>query len=126
MPFIHIHSLPFDPPLPIGDIIQGICTDFARETGIDLAHVTVTWTFLPGGHYAVAGRVASLQPATSHPLLVDLLAPDFNDSEQVGRMLQAVAKSISWRAKMPIANIFIHHRQARSGRVFDAGEIVRW
>lgn len=59
-------------------------------------------------------------------MLVDLLAPDFNSEETVEKMLKTVALSISKRAHIPISNIFINHRQAHSGMVFDAGEIARW
>jgi hypothetical protein len=37
-----------------------------------------------------------------------------------------VSSSISKRTKVAATNIFISHRQAHSGMVFDAGEIVRW
>jgi hypothetical protein len=42
------------------------------------------------------------------------------------KILRVVASSISTRANVPIKNIFINHRYARSGMVFDAGEIVKW
>ena len=38
----------------------------------------------------------------------------------------AVAESISKRAKVPITNIFINHRQAHSGMVFNTGEVETW
>lgn len=126
MPFIHIKSLPFDPPLKVSAVIEGLTKDFAQGTGIGLEHVTATWEFLLPGHYAVAGKAAATQPSTSHPLLVDLLSPDFNSPAQVEKMLRVTASSLAKRARVPIENIFIHHRPARSGMVFDAGEIERW
>jgi hypothetical protein len=83
-------------------------------------------SFFAPGHYAVAGKAAKRQPQDSHPVLVDLLAPDFNPAAKVEKMLTVVASSISKRAHVAITNIFIQHRQARAGMVFDAGEIVRW
>jgi len=126
MPFIHVRSLPFDRLFDASAALEGITRDFAKETGIELGHVTATWEFLSPGHYAVAGKAASRQPRGSHPILVDLLAPDFNSVAKVEKLLAAVASSISKRAKVSVTNVFINHRQARSGRVFDAGEIVRW
>jgi phenylpyruvate tautomerase PptA (4-oxalocrotonate tautomerase family) len=126
MPFIHIKSLPFNSFFDASLALEGITKDFAKETGTGLEHVTATWDFLPPGHYAVAGKAASRQPRRSHPILVDLLAPDLNSAAEVEKMIAAVAASISKRARVPVTNIFVNHRQARPGRVFDAGGIVRW
>jgi hypothetical protein len=126
MPFIHIKSLPFKEPFDVGVVLEGLTKDFARGTGIGLEHITATWEFLAPGHYAVAGKAGQRQPPDSHPVLVDLLAPDFNSAAMVGKMLTVVASSISKRVRVPVTNIFIHHRQAHPGSVFDAGEIVRW
>lgn len=126
MPFIHVKSLPFEQAIEMPALVQGLTEDFAEGTGVGLEHVTATWIFLQPGHYAVAGNTSAGQPATSHPVLVDLLSPDFNSQEQIENMLRIVAASISKRTLIPLNNIFINHRQASSGRVFDAGEIVRW
>ena len=126
MPFIHIQSLPFKVTPDIPSIIEGVSKDFAKATGVGLEHVTATWQFLSAGHYAVAGVSAQQQPENSHPLLVTVLAPDFESQAKVEKSLKAVASSISKRAKVPLSNIFINYTQAHSGMVFDAGEIVRW
>ncbi len=126
MPFIHVKSLPFEQSLDIAAVLEGLSRDFAEGTSTGIEHVTATWEFLPAGHYAVAGKAESCQPRNSHPVLVDLLSPDFNSPQKIERMLQVVAASIAKRTKIPIDNIFINHRSAHSGMVFDAGEIVRW
>jgi hypothetical protein len=72
-------------------------------TGIDVEHVSATWEFLASGHYAVAGKSAQRQPSQSHPVLVDLLAPGFNPSATVEKMLTTVASSIANRTRVPIA-----------------------
>jgi hypothetical protein len=38
----------------------------------------------------------------------------------------AVASSLAERTGIPRDNIFIDHRQARSGMVFDAGSVEHW
>jgi phenylpyruvate tautomerase PptA (4-oxalocrotonate tautomerase family) len=126
MPFIHIRSLPFDKSFDMATVLEGLTKDFAKGTGIGLEHVTATWEFFAPGHYAVAGKAAQYQPQDSHPVLVDLLAPDFNSAATVEKMLTTVSASISKHTKVAATNIFINHRQAHSGMVFDAGEIVEW
>lgn len=126
MPFIHVKSLPFDGEFQAAEVVAGITSDFAASTGVGAEHVTATWQFILPMHYAVAGQVAEHQPQNSHPVLVDLLSPDFNNMETVAKMLKSVAESIAKRTGVPQQNIFINHRQAHSGMVFDAGEVVRW
>jgi phenylpyruvate tautomerase PptA (4-oxalocrotonate tautomerase family) len=126
MPFIHVKSLPFDRRINITVVLENLTKDFADGTGIGFEHVTITWEYFPQEHYAVAGKVVSHQPMDSHPVLVDLLAPDFNSSEVVERMLTSVASSIAKHADIPISNIFINHREAHSGRVFNVGAIAQW
>ena len=126
MPFIHVKSLPFDEPRDVGAVLEGLTRDFAESTDTKLEHVTATWEFLPEGHYAVAGSAAHHQPQASHPVLVELVAPDSNSTEDVETMLETVASSISKRAKVQKDNIFIGYRDVGSGMVFDRGEVVRW
>ena len=106
-------------------ILEGLTRDFAGATGIDVEHVTATWEFLLEGHHAVAGGAALHRPHASHPVLVELVAPDSNSPEDVEKMLETVALSISKRVKVEMDNIFIIYRGVSSGTVFDKGEIVR-
>ena len=126
MPFIQVKSLPLNEPRDVGAVLEGLTRDFAESTGINLEHVTATWEFLPEGHYAVAGSAALHQPQASHPVLVELVAPDFNSPEDVETMLESVALCISKRAKVQMGNIFIRYAGVGSGTVFDGGEVVPW
>ncbi|MCG6939006.1 MAG: hypothetical protein LJE83_12655 [Gammaproteobacteria bacterium] len=126
MPFIHIKSLPFEEPVDVPGIIKNIAADFSDRTGIQLNHIHTTWEFYQPGYYAKGNKAAGHQPGKNYPLIVDLLTPDFNDSATIALMLETIADSIARRAKFPKNNIFINHRQAHSGMVFDDGEIVHW
>lgn len=126
MPFIHVRSLPFEPAVDIADVVAKVSRDFADRTGVSLDHVTTTWILLAPGHYAAGGRTARLQPPDSHPVLVDLLTPDFHDAAAVERMLRVVVDSIADRVGVRQDNIFVCHRRASSGGVLDGGEVVRW
>ncbi len=74
----------------------------------------------------MAGQVADCQPNGSHPLLVNLLAPDFSTAEAIEKMITCVATSLARLTGLPADNIFVHYRTAGSGTVFDAGKIVTW
>ncbi|MDX1453499.1 MAG: hypothetical protein R3183_13145 [Oleiphilaceae bacterium] len=126
MPFIHIQSLPLVRSIETPQVLKGIVEDFAQATQIDLRHIHATWQYLEPEHYARGLSTPSKQPLSEHPVLVDLLTPDLHDDEHIALMLRTIANSIAERAQFPYSNIFIAHREARSGRVFDAGEVEHW
>lgn len=125
MPFIHIKSLPFEEDLEMSSLLAAVSRDFSEQVGIEIEHITVTWEYLESWHYAAGGRTAASQPKDSHPILVDLLVPDFDPPETIEKMMKCIAASVAKRVGIPENNIFINVRQARSGQVFDGGEIVR-
>jgi len=114
MPFIHIKS---NPPKRwnISSILDGIQKDFSKGTGIDTKHITVTWEYFENNHFLSYSKV-----------LIDLLAPDTNDEKQIERMLQIIAESIANRAKVTPDTVFINYREAKSGMVYDAENVVKW
>ena len=126
MPFIHIKSLPFDESLDVSAVLENLNKDFAEETGIDVQHVSSTWEFFPSGHYAVGEKSANHHTQDSHPVLIDLLVPDFNSAEHIETMLSSIASSLAKHSNIRRDNIFINARTAQSGMVFDRGEVVRW
>jgi hypothetical protein len=126
MPLIHVKSLPLASGFDMSATLEELCRDFSTATGIGIEYVTFTWEFLPPGHYAVAGRAERQQPPDSHPVLVDLLTPDFHSPTRVETMVRAVAAVIAARTPVDIGNIFVNHRRAHSGGVFGNGDLVRW
>lgn len=126
MPLIQIKSLPFEQGREMGALLVGISRDFSEAVGIEIEQVSATWEFLEAWHYAAGGRAATNQPIDSHPILVDLLVPEVHPAETIETMLDSIAASIAERARIPITNIFINVRRAKSGKMFDGGKIVRW
>lgn len=126
MPFINIKSLPFQQTRDIPRVIEAVARDFSENTGTELLHIHTTWEFFSPGYYAKGDKAPEYQPDSRHPLIVDLLTPDFNDIDSIAVMLETLAESISNHATFPKNNIFINHRQAQSAMVFDDGKIVQW
>lgn len=126
MPFIHIKSLPFEENIDMANVVNNIALDFAKSNGVALEHIYTTWEYFCAGHYCKGGELAEFQPKTNFPIIVDLLIPDFNEEKKIAKMLESIADSISRQLEFPKQNVFINHRQAHSGMVFDDGEIVRW
>ena len=126
MPFVHVRSLPVPPPFDATLAVRAVSAEVARAAAVDERHVTVTWQTLAPGHYASGGETAAEQPRATHPVLVDLLAPEFYAEERIEAMLRAVAAAVSREARVADENVFVDFRSAASGRVLDGGDVVRW
>lgn len=126
MPFLHVRSLPPPGSFDAGAAVRAITREFAAGAGVEARHVTVTWQLLESEHYAHAGETAAGQPGDSHPVLVELVAPDFHSDESAERMLVTAAEAVARQAGVGRENVFVELRAARAGRVFDGGEVVRW
>jgi phenylpyruvate tautomerase PptA (4-oxalocrotonate tautomerase family) len=126
MPFIHIKSMPLTPEIDIPSTIKVISDIFSKHMGIGTEHITVTWDYFKPWHYIHSNEACEIQSANSHPVIVDMLAPDFHSGNTIEKMLKVVADSLSKNSGVPIDNIFINYREAHSGMVFDNGDIVRW
>ena len=126
MPFVHVRSLPQSDDFDAERAVKEVSAAVASEAEIDEEHVTVTWDYLRPGHYAHGGATAPEQPERSHPVLIAILAPDLHPAGRVERMIRAAAAAAAEATGLPADNVFVDYRAARSGEVFDGGDIVRW
>ncbi|KHT63490.1 hypothetical protein RJ45_11810 [Photobacterium gaetbulicola] len=126
MPLIQIKSLPFAQEVNIPAALGVVSKTLAETSDIDLKHVMATWDFLPPHHYAHNGRVVDCQPDRTHPLLVHLVAPNFNTEDQVATMLEVIADTLADILPVAKENIFINFSPAYSDGIYDAGHVVEW
>ena len=126
MPFIKIKSNPFEKDMGIPSVIQKVGVEFSQITNIDVEHITVTWEYYLNNHYWYAGKTTEYQDGSAHPILVDLLIPDFNSKEKIDVMLNAIATSLSKHLAIDPNEVFINCSLAKSGMVYDRGQIVNW
>ena len=94
MPFIQVKSLPFEEAFNASKAVEAITRDFATDNSIPIIHVHTTWEFYQSGCYAKGEDAPSFQPNFNHPIIVDLLTPDFNKIVIIEVMLTSLAKSI--------------------------------
>lgn len=127
MPFIHIQSLPVsESHFSLARILPAVSHDFSCALDISQRFVSVTWQFYPPNSYCVGGKVSPSQPKQSHPVLIDVFAPDFNSQQKIEKMLTVVANSVAEHAGIGVDNIFVSFRPARAGQVFSNGVIETW
>lgn len=120
MPIITISGHWAGEPRDLTARLLSLSKAFATEVAIAEEHVIVTWLEVGVSCRVVAGAV------TQSALQVELLTPDFNSAARIESMLYALAATLSEHFAYPPQAIFIHHQCARSGQVYDGGEIARW
>lgn len=113
MPFVRIQSLPLptQPRFPVDDAVHAVREELASATGIGPEHITVSWEWL------------AAQAGAKRLVLVDVHAPDLHPPERVEAMLESVAASVE---RLTGTEAFVSFSAARSGQVYDGGEVVRW
>lgn len=126
MPLIRVKSLQFDHDVDVSQVVCYLSQVVSDATHIEPQHIMITWEYLPGGHYSHGGKVTQVQPMNSHPLLVDLIAPNFNTEDQIMAMLELIANTIAEQLPIEKNNIFINYTPAYSDGVYDEGHVVEW
>lgn len=126
MPLIRIKSLPFAQTAKVTETVTTLSRVVSDAADVPLHHIMITWEYFPAGHYAHHGKVVDSQPEASHPLLVDLIAPNFNTEAQSAAMLELIAQTIAAQVPIEKNNIFINFTPAYSDGVYDEGHVVEW
>jgi phenylpyruvate tautomerase PptA (4-oxalocrotonate tautomerase family) len=126
MPFIHIKSLPQASNADYQTVMRQLSGRFAKDLDMQENNVTVTWEVLEPERYLNDGRFVSAQPQDSHPVMVDLLVPDFNSEPRIEKMMECIVELLSVKLGIPVGNVFVNCRPSSSGMVLDKGEVMKW
>lgn len=127
MPCITIKSLPLVRQIDLKETVEGLCSDFAKANDMSIEVVSLAWDFFLPDCYAYHGISAQSQSDTTHPLMVEIYAPDlYQTNGSVSRMMTTLAESIELRTGISKSNVFIRFSGASRGEVFEAGEVVMW
>ncbi|MFT5170900.1 MAG: phenylpyruvate tautomerase PptA (4-oxalocrotonate tautomerase family) [Candidatus Marinamargulisbacteria bacterium] len=126
MPVIQFQSLLFEEPVDMASILASITDKLSETLAINRDHFTLFWTYIQAHHYTVGGESKKFQPRDSHPIMIDVLVPDFHDTDMCKAMLCTLSSALSEETDIPEDNLFINLRFAHSNRVFDQGEVVTW
>jgi hypothetical protein len=126
MPFIHIRSLPQPGNPDLKPVMLQLSNRFSREMDVQEKSVAITWEVISPECYLNDGRFAQEQPQDSHPVIVELLVPDFNSQPRIEKMMECIVELLAVALAIPVGNVFVNCRLALSGTVLDNGEIVKW
>ena len=82
------------------------------------------WRALESGRYAENGDAPALQPASTHPPLVRVIAYEGRPPEIVARVLVAVAETLVRELGLASENAFVMWDELQAGRVYTGGRVL--
>ncbi|EAR54671.1 hypothetical protein SKA34_10023 [Photobacterium sp. SKA34] len=126
MPLISIKALPFDPQIEIDSVLKSLSEKIAIQCQIDREHIMITWEWLSYEHYVHHGAVVDKQQQGSHPVLIELIAPNYYSHENIKFLMELIATDISLNLPINRNNIFISYTPAYSEGIYDQGHVVNW
>jgi phenylpyruvate tautomerase PptA (4-oxalocrotonate tautomerase family) len=125
MPIITIKSLPIDEDeMRTPDILKKVCTAVALRMNYQPNHVWATWEFISPHLYTTGNYSVGAQPQSTHAPLVRIISFEGKSKRDIEAIIQTVAETLSSELKIDIANVFIEYTEAKSGKIFDGGQII--
>ncbi|WP_318491107.1 hypothetical protein [Photobacterium leiognathi] len=126
MPLIAIKALPFETQVEIDDALKSLSEQIAIQCEISLEHIMITWEWINNDHYIHNGEVVEKQQQITHPVLIELTAPNYYSQQNIVFLMELIAKDISSNLPVNKGNIFISFTPAYSDGVYDHGSVINW
>lgn len=125
MPVISIKTLPLDEDeVRTPDILKKLCTTVSQELNYKPSHVWATWEYIAPHLYTVGNYSVPFQPQSTHAPLVRVLAFEGRSKKEIDALLHVIARVLAQELKVDLGNIFIEYAEARSGKLYDGGQVV--
>ena len=125
MPIISIKTLPLDEDeVRTPDTLKKLCTAVSQELNYKPNHVWATWEFISPHLYTVGNYSVPFQPQSTHGPLIRVTAFEGKSKKEIDALLHIIARVLSQELKVDLSNIFIEYSEARSGKVYDGGQVV--
>ena len=124
VPVIEIRALP-QPEDVVERVLTCVTKAVADVLGEEPSGTWATWEEIPADRYSEGDVAAAAQPRETHPPLVRVIAFEGRSDEQVSAMLEAAAAAVAGELAIDPGNVFAVYDEARSGRIFTGGRVVR-
>ena len=124
MPILDVTALPQPDHVDIGRVEAALIQAVAAEFDEEPSGTWVVWRALEPGRYAENGDAPALQPASTHPPLVRVIAYEGRSPEIVARVLVAVAETLVRELGLASGNAFVMWDELQAGRVYTGGRVL--
>jgi len=122
MPVVTIRALQ-QPPEVVERVLTAVTEHVAAALGEDPRGSWATWEEVAA--YVEGYDLAGVQPHETHPPLVRITAFEGRSDDQIAAVLEAAAAAVAQQLGVEPGNVFAVYEEARSGRVFTGGRVVR-
>jgi phenylpyruvate tautomerase PptA (4-oxalocrotonate tautomerase family) len=124
MPVVRISALPQPGGLEPERALAAVTHALADLLGEEPSETWATWDEIPPGRYVEGGDAPALQPAATHPPLVEVIAFEGRPPDLVERVLTTVAEVLESELRLERGNVFVRYVEAASGRLYTGGAVV--
>ena len=125
MPVVRIQALPQPDSIDVARVLTAVTSELAALLEEHPSGPWATWETIRPGRYAEGSTTAEQQPRATHPPLVTLTVFEGREPELVERMLTCVAGTLVRELSLDGGNVFATYEEARSGRIYSGGRILR-
>ena len=96
----------------------------AAELDEDQSGTWVVWRTVEPGWYVEGDAAAAVQPVSTHPPLVRVIAYEGRPPEVIARILATVAETIVAELGLERGNVFAKWDEAREGQIYSGGAVL--
>ena len=122
MPIVQVEALPQAPGVEVEQALARLCGEVAALLGEEPSGTWATWRTLD--HYVEGGDGPSVQPTSTHPPIVRLIAYHGREPDVVNELLRCAAGVLARELRLEEGNVFVVYEDAQPGRLYTGGEVV--
>ncbi|MSP91023.1 MAG: hypothetical protein EXR79_04340 [Myxococcales bacterium] len=123
MPVLTLRTLPLPADVPPPRVLAALVAAVAPCLGVDAARVFAVHQPLAPGSFVQGSSAAALQPAGTHPPLLDIAAYAGRSDAQIRAALEAAAAVLCAELRLEPGNAFVTYTEIGRGRVFTGGSV---
>jgi phenylpyruvate tautomerase PptA (4-oxalocrotonate tautomerase family) len=122
VPIIQVEALPQAPGVEVEEALAALCGEIAGLLGEEPRGTWATRRTLE--HYVEGSDAPSVQPPSTHPPLVRVIAYRGREPEVVADLLRRTATVLARELRLEDGNVFVLYEEAQPGRLYTGGEVV--
>lgn len=125
MPIFEIKALPQKQGVNQHAVMKKLCQEIAALMKLPEHQVWATWQPIAPGNYVEGGKGAEVQPESTHPPIVNLIAFEGRPESLMEQVIIRAADILSSELKLERGNVYLQFSETKSGRTYTGGELRR-
>jgi phenylpyruvate tautomerase PptA (4-oxalocrotonate tautomerase family) len=122
VPIVQVEALPQAHGVEVDHALATLCSEIAALLDEEPSGTWATWRTLE--HYVEGSVAPSVQPTSTHPPIVRLIAYRGRESAVVAELLRRTAGVLARELRLEEGNVFVVYEEAQPARLFTGGEVV--